>query len=184
MIVPEEKHGVVDGKLYNHDVMYRAYQLVEFEGAFYFVNDAHKVAVSTTLYLSETFVSGKFFSDGRAIKPGYYDFDAEGKMIVPVEKHGIYNNKLFIQTLGSEGIRFNLRGEGWVTLPPVANSNLVDWEGAGDWTTSAFLNALGDANALSIDRLTSEIVRNALGTAQEIASKSVSYLGSKGMIML
>ena len=95
-----------------------------------------------------------------------------------------YNNKLFIQTLGSEGIRFNLRGEGWVTLPPVANSNLVDWEGAGDWTTSAFLNALGDANALSIDRLTSEIVRNALGTAQEIASKSVSYLGSKGMIML
>ena len=93
-----------------------------------------------------------------------------------------YKDKLFIQTLGSEGVRFNLKGQGWITLPPVVNSNLVDWEGAGDWTTSAFLNALADADALSIDKLTTQIVTCALTTAQEVASQSVSYMGSKGMI--
>ena len=93
-----------------------------------------------------------------------------------------YRDKLFIQTLGSEGLRFNLRGEGWVNLPPVENDNVADWEGAGDWTTSAFLNALAEADALSIKRLTSDVVKEALEKAQIVASKSVSFLGSKGMI--
>ena len=93
-----------------------------------------------------------------------------------------YRDKLFIQTLGSEGLRFNLRGEGWVNLPPVENDNVADWEGAGDWTTSAFLNALAEAEALSIKRLTSAVVKEALEKAQVVASKSVSYMGSKGMI--
>ena len=93
-----------------------------------------------------------------------------------------YRDKLFIQTLGSEGLRFNLRGEGWVNLPPVENGNVMDWEGAGDWTTSAFLNALAGIEALSIKRLTSAVVKEALEKAQVVASKSVSYIGSKGMI--
>ena len=93
-----------------------------------------------------------------------------------------YRDKLFIQTLGSQGLRFNLRGEGWVNLPPVENGNVMDWEGAGDWTTSTFLNALAEAEALSIKRLTSAVVKEALEKAQVVASKSVSYMGSKGMI--
>ena len=93
-----------------------------------------------------------------------------------------YKDKLFIQTLGGDGLRFNLRGEGWVTLPPVENGNVADWEGAGDWTTSAFLDALAQADALSMKRLTSAIVKEALEKAQAVASKSVSYIGSKGMI--
>jgi sugar/nucleoside kinase (ribokinase family) len=93
-----------------------------------------------------------------------------------------YRDKLFIQTLGADGLRFNLRGEGWVNLPPVENENVVDWEGAGDWTTSAFLNALAEADALSIKRLTAEVVKDALEKAQIVASKSVSFIGSKGMI--
>lgn len=93
-----------------------------------------------------------------------------------------YKDKLFIQTLGGEGLRFNLRGEGWVNLPPVENDNVVDWEGAGDWTTSAFLNELAEADALSVKRLTSKLVREALEKAQDVASNSVSYMGTKGMI--
>jgi hypothetical protein len=69
-----------------------------------------------------------------------------------------------------------------VNLPPVENDNVADWEGAGDWTTSAFLNALAEADALSIKRLTSDVVKKALESAQTVASKSVSYMGSKGMI--
>ena len=93
-----------------------------------------------------------------------------------------YKDKLFIQTLGGDGLRFNLRGEGWVNLPPVENDNVADWEGAGDWTTSAFLNALAEADALSIKRLTSALVKDALEKAQIVASRSVSFIGSKGMI--
>ena len=93
-----------------------------------------------------------------------------------------YKDKLFIQTLGGDGLRFNLRGEGWMNLPPVENDNVADWDGAGDWTTSAFLNALAEADALSIKRLTADVVKDALEKAQVMASKSVSFMGSKGMI--
>ena len=93
-----------------------------------------------------------------------------------------YKDKLFIQTLGADGLRFNLRGEGWVNLPPVENEKVVDWDGAGDWTTSTFLNELAKADALSIKKLTSELVKEALEKAQIVASKSVSFMGSKGMI--
>lgn len=93
-----------------------------------------------------------------------------------------YKDKLFIQTRGGDGLRFNLRGEGWIELPPVHNDNVVDWEGAGDWTTTVFLKELGEADALSISKMTTELVKSALEKAQAVASKSVSYLGSKGMI--
>ena len=107
-------------------------------------------------------------------------FSAENVQDVSFVKD--YRDKLFIQTLGSEGLRFNLRGEGWVNLSPVENDNVMDWEGAGDWTTSAFLNALAEADALSIKRLAYEVLKKALESAQTVASKSVSYVGSKGMI--
>ncbi len=92
-------------------------------------------------------------------------------------------DKLFIQTLGKEGLRYNLRGQGWKNLPPVLNENVVDSEGAGDWTTSAFINALGKMGKLNFAELDDETVRVALMEAQETASKSVSYMGSKGMIL-
>ena len=69
-----------------------------------------------------------------------------------------------------------------MTLPPVENEKVADWDGAGDWTTSAFLNALVEADALSVKRLTTEVVKEALQKAQIVASKSVSFIGSKGMI--
>ena len=42
-------------------------------------------------------------------------------------------------------------------LPPVANDNVVDWEGAGDWTTSAFLNALAEADCLRLSDMTEDV---------------------------
>jgi hypothetical protein len=44
------------------------------------------------------------------------------------------------------------------------------------------LNALAEIEALSIKRLTSAVVKEALEKAQVVASMSVSYIGSKGMI--
>ena len=93
-----------------------------------------------------------------------------------------FDNKLFIQTMGADGIRFKLGEADWVKLPPVLNDNFVDYEGAGDWTTSAFINYLCKKGVLSVAQMDIQLVREALEEAQVYASKSVSYLGSKGMI--
>ena len=96
MIIPEIKNGVVDGYLYINDIQQKAYQLVEFEGAFYYVTDYHKVAVDAKIYLSAAVIGDKTFADSRAIQPGYYEFDAEGKLVVPACKNGVEGDYLYI----------------------------------------------------------------------------------------
>ena len=93
-----------------------------------------------------------------------------------------YTDKLFIRTMGAEGLEFNLCGQGWVKVVSVPNDNVVDWEGAGDWTTSKFIACLCERGILSIAQMTIESVSECLGEACKVASRSVSYLGSKGMI--
>lgn len=93
-----------------------------------------------------------------------------------------YHGKLFIQTMGADGVRFNFDNAGWVELSAVENSNVVDWEGAGDWTTATFIDALMRLNALNVKSLTADIVREALCRAQAVAAESVSYMGSKGLL--
>lgn len=91
------------------------------------------------------------------------------------------SRKLVVQTMDSEGARFNLCGQGWVTVPPAKNDHVIDHEGAGDMTTSAFLNTLGQLDALSIDRMTPEKVLQALSHAMEYGSCCCSYLGAHSM---
>ena len=93
-----------------------------------------------------------------------------------------FDDKLFIRTMGEKGVAFRLRGGAWTVVPPVENNNVVDWEGAGDWTTSAFIAELCKGGHLDFSGLSEDIVRSALREAQMIASKSVSFLSSKGMI--
>lgn len=87
-----------------------------------------------------------------------------------------------VVTLGAKGVRFNLRGAGWVTLPPVVNEHVVDTEGCGDWTTASFINALGKRGAVKFAVLTSVIVSECLMEAQGYASRNASYMGTKGII--
>ena len=84
--------------------------------------------------------------------------------------------------MGDKGMLFNLRGQGWKQVAPVPNPNEVDWEGAGDWTTSVILAELCKMDKLNITQLTEDDMRKVLETAATIASRSVSFMGSKGMI--
>ena len=93
-----------------------------------------------------------------------------------------YKDKLFIRTMGAEELEFNLCGLGLVKVASVANDNVVDWEGAGDWTTSQFITSLCERDILSISQMTIDILRKCLKIACTTASRSVSHLGSKGMI--
>lgn len=93
-----------------------------------------------------------------------------------------FTDKLFIQTMNEKGLRFKLRAEGWITIPPEHNPHAVDGEGAGDWTTSAFINEMGHHHMLTFDKIHLPNTWNCLQEAQRVASKSVSYIGAKGLI--
>ena len=86
------KNGVIGDYLYINDEMVKAYQLVNYDGDYYFINDGHMIARNIRLYLSDRFVSGKTFADGTPIPAGYYEFDADGKMII---KNGVYGNFMY-----------------------------------------------------------------------------------------
>lgn len=95
-----------------------------------------------------------------------------------------YKDKLFIRTLGEEGLEFNLCGKGWIKLDSIPNDNVVDTEGAGDWITSQFIACLCEKDCLSISKMTESLIKECLNKAIETASRSVSFIGSKGMIAL
>ena len=76
------RNGPDGDYFYKNGVRQNAYQLVEYEGNYYFINDGHKLAKNITLYLSDRFVEGKTFADGTAIPASLYFFDADGKMII------------------------------------------------------------------------------------------------------
>ena len=78
---PEAKNGVINGYLYIDDVQQKAYQLVEYDGNFYFVSDGHKVIVDGYKNLSAKHVEGKILDNGSPILPGIYYFDSEGKLV-------------------------------------------------------------------------------------------------------
>ena len=91
-------------------------------------------------------------------------------------------NKLIVQTLDAEGVRFKLGANDWVNVPPVPNADFKDPQGAGDWFTSSFIHALGELDLLAVEKMTVEKVQEAVLMAERVASKSVSYIGAKGMI--
>ena len=89
---------------------------------------------------------------------------------------------LIIQTMDEDGVRFKLGDEDWVTLPPIANEIFKDGQGAGDCFTSAFINALGVLDILSVDKMTIENITEAVNMAQTAASHSVEFVGTKTFI--
>ena len=93
-----------------------------------------------------------------------------------------FTDKLFIQTMNQEGLRYRLRGDEWKQLKPVLNPNAVDGEGAGDWTTSALIDALGRNGLPRIENIQESLLVDCLMEAQKVASDSVSYIGAKRLI--
>jgi hypothetical protein len=84
--------------------------------------------------------------------------------------------------MNQEGLRYRLRGGEWNLLAPVWNPNAIDGEGAGDWTSSAFINALGKHDMPLVSALDKPVLDDCLMEAQRVASESVSFIGAKGLI--
>ena len=84
--------GIKDNHFYVDDVMQKAYQLVEFDGDFYYIGDRHQIVRDKAVYLKESRINGHTYVDGTEIEIGWYDFDSEGKMIM---RDGIVGNKIY-----------------------------------------------------------------------------------------
>jgi hypothetical protein len=61
---------------YVNGIVQKAYQLVEYEGNYYFINDYNKLLKNRSVYLSEKFTAA------HGLPAGKYTFDADGKMIL------------------------------------------------------------------------------------------------------
>ena len=86
--------GIKDNHFYKEDVMQKAYQLVEFDGDFYFIGDRHEIVKDKKVSLTEVRINGLTYADGSPILPGSYNFDEDGKMIIlnGVVGKNIYKN--------------------------------------------------------------------------------------------
>lgn len=93
-----------------------------------------------------------------------------------------YMDKLFIQTQGSKGMRFSLKGGEWINIAPVEIETVIDWEGCGDTVTAVFLNELYKIGLPKISELTEDDVRLGLEVASEKAALCAQYVGSKTWI--
>ena len=82
-----------------------------------------------------------------------------------------FPDKVFIQTMGPDGVKIKEKGGDWYVIEGVKSNAVVDAEGAGDTFTSAFINAMADGKTLA----------DAASEAMKMASESIGFLGSKGM---
>jgi hypothetical protein len=74
--------GPYEDYFYQDGVRQKAYQLVEFEGNYYFISDYNKLMKNTSIFLTEKFVEDHTYPNGDPMLPGRYEFDADGKMIL------------------------------------------------------------------------------------------------------
>ena len=100
-----------------------------------------------------------------------------GELIKDVSFVDSYTDKLFIQTMGADGLRFKLLGGDWIKLDPIVNPDYKDYEGAGDWTSSTLIAALCSKGMLKVKDMTEEAVKEVLMMAQTMASYSVGFVG-------
>lgn len=91
------------------------------------------------------------------------------------------SNRLLVQTLDSEGARFNLRGKGWAWVDPAYTRCVLDPTGAGEAALAVFLNNLAQFDSLTPERWDRDFVDLALSLSMRYAAYSLSFLGSKGL---
>ena len=75
-VVPTGKNGVVGDYFYLNDVQQLRYQLIKYEGNYYYVADGNKVVKNDSAYMNKVL-------EGTDLPAGTYYFDADGKMILP-----------------------------------------------------------------------------------------------------
>lgn len=92
------------------------------------------------------------------------------------------STRFIVETLGSRGVRFRSRFQNrwctWREMPCVAQSNIRDTAGAGDWLTAGMITCL-----LSVpSSLTSDDMHSSIEYGQRLSSLSLSFDGAQGAL--
>ncbi len=95
-----------------------------------------------------------------------------------------YNNKLFIQTQGGDGLIYKFKDYDWRKIPSWKNESIIDSSGAGDWTSSIFINRIFSNKINSLTDLSLDFIDTSLCEAQKYASNSCSFEGARGMMSI
>lgn len=83
-----------DGSFYLNGVRQKAFQLIHYEGYYYFISTNHQYIKNRTAPVGEAVVAGMTYDDGTPIKARYYTFDAQGRMVINfVSFEGIDNTR-------------------------------------------------------------------------------------------
>ena len=86
--------GIYNGYYFLDGIQQKAYRLIQHtDGAYYFIDNGHKLAMNKTVYLTADYVNGQTYADGTPLKVGYYTFGADGKMEI---KNGVYDGYMYI----------------------------------------------------------------------------------------
>lgn len=95
---------------------------------------------------------------------------------------GMCKDKLVIQTLDKDGVRFSLKGADWHYIEAYKlDSPVVDTEGCGDMLSASIIHQLALHNCFTVDEMTDEIITECLLKAQPNSAKVARYYGSKGV---
>lgn len=95
---------------------------------------------------------------------------------------------LFIETLGSEGLRYARKPASgkrqWKSLPAFAVEALRDSAGAGDWCTAGILSAVGTLGAERFREFPEKDLQAAIRLGQAMAAWNCRYDGARGGMYL
>jgi sugar/nucleoside kinase (ribokinase family) len=91
---------------------------------------------------------------------------------------------LEVQTLGANGLRYRHRfsgqPSGWLQLPGVATSSVLDTCGAGDWCTAGILAKIGRNGRDGLRSIGAAGVKKALEYGQALAAWNCGFEGARG----
>ena len=93
-----------------------------------------------------------------------------------------YTDKLFVMTMGVDGLEFKWGSGDWIKVAAPKVEKEVDWEGAGDWLTSKTIALLCEKDLLDKAKWNEEVLRDILAEASRTAAHSVTFMTPKGMI--
>ncbi len=89
-------NGLVGDNFYAYNTMLTGKRLVSYEGNFYYIGADNKIVVNGSAFVSAAEAAGFFYADGAAVEESYYDFDAEGKMII---RNGMLEEQIYVNNV-------------------------------------------------------------------------------------
>ena len=80
--------GVYGNYFYIDGTRQKAYQIIEHEGYYYYIASYHKIFRDGVAYIEAKYLTNATDEFGNPLPAGKYEFDAEGRMIIPEPKNG------------------------------------------------------------------------------------------------